>query len=137
MLNASILVCKSIIYCQNALPEVCNKLELRGSRKNNSWCSSLLLLLLPHGWLLCPHKLHLLLLLLPHPPCWPLLLLSSRERMKATIVRRRCLEDLNWGGGCDGLKVYRRRWRGCERGCGCQLLRTTSDALKRRGNRIE
>jgi hypothetical protein len=84
--------------------------------------------------LLCPHKLHLLLLL-PHPRCWPLLLLLSRERLKAAIVRRR-LEDLNWGGG-DGLKVYRRRWRGCERSCGRQLLRTGGDALKRRENRIE
>jgi hypothetical protein len=105
------------------IPEVCNNLELRGSRQNNSWCSCLLLLLL-----LCPHKLHLLLLLLPHPRCWPLLLLS-RERLKATIVRRR-LEDLNGGGGGDGLKVYRRRWRGCERCCGGQLLRTRGDALK-------
>jgi hypothetical protein len=88
--------------------------------------------LLPHGWLLRSHKLHLLLLLLSHPRCWPLLLLLSWERLKAAIVRRRRLEDLNWGGG-DGLKVYRRRWRGY----GGQLLRTRGDALKRRGNRIE
>jgi hypothetical protein len=98
MHNASMLICKLISYCQMPIPEVCNKLELRGSRQNNSWCSCLLLLLL---LLLCPHKLHLLLLL-SHPRCWPLLLLSSRERLKAAIVRRR-LEDLDWGGGGDGL----------------------------------
>jgi hypothetical protein len=130
MRNASMLqYYVNRLYTAKCLPEVCNKLELRGSRQNNSWCSSLLLLL-PHGWLLCPHKLHLLLLL-SHRRCWPLLLLLSRERLKAAIVRRRRLEDLNWGGGGDGLKVYGRRWRGCERGCGSQLLRTTGDALKR------
>jgi hypothetical protein len=123
---------KNRLNTAKCLPEVCNNLELRGSRQNNSWCDCLLLLLL---LLLCPHKLHLLLLLLPHPRCWPLLLLSSWERLKATVVRRR-LEDLNRGGG-DGLKVYGRRWRGCEPGCGSQLLRTRGDALKRRENRIE